>query len=176
VPEQHAANTAGAIAFPEARYDMVRVGIGTYGLQPSESLGLDLKLRPAMRVVSEVAHARRHSKGVRPSYGRRRPLPADGTVVSIPIGYADGVPRRLSQLDGEVLIRGKRHPLAGTVTMDYIVVDVGNDDVRVGDEVVLIGRQGDEEISVEEWARKLSTINYEIVCQIGPRMPRRYGP
>ncbi len=175
VPVAHAANTAGAIAFPEARYDLVRVGIGMYGLQPAPTVGADLGLHPAMRVVSAVAHLRRHPAGTRPSYGRRRPLPADGRVASIPIGYADGVPRLLSSW-GEVLIRGKRYPLAGTVTMDYLVVDVGVDDVEVGDEVVLIGRQDSEEIMVEEWAERIGTINYEIVCQIGPRMPRRYRP
>jgi alanine racemase len=175
VPMAHAANTAGAIGFPEARYDMVRVGIGTYGLQPASSVGADLGLRPVMKVVSEVAHLRDHPAGSRPSYGRRRPLPADGRVASVPIGYADGLPRSLSSV-AEVLIRGKRYRLAGTVTMDYIVVDIGTDTIEIGDEVVLIGRQGEEEIAVEEWADHLGTINYEIVCQIGPRMPRRYRP
>ncbi len=175
VPLVHAANTAGAILFPEARYDMVRVGIGTYGLQPAPSVGGDLGLRPAMSVVSKVAHIRRHPAGTRPSYGRRRPLPSNGRVASVPIGYADGMPRLLSSA-GEVLIRGRRYPLAGTVTMDYIVVDIGNDEIEVGDEVVLIGRQGDEHIRAEEWADLIGTINYEIVCQIGPRMPRRYRP
>jgi alanine racemase len=175
IPMTHAANTAGAIAFPEARFDMIRMGIGTYGLQPARSVGADLGLRPAMRVVSEVMLVHEHPAGSRPSYGRRRPLAADGRLASIPIGYADGMPRLLSSA-GEVLIREKRYKLAGTVTMDYTVVDVGADPVEVGDEVVLIGRQGDAEIPVEEWADHVGTINYEIVCQIGPRMPRRYRP
>jgi alanine racemase len=175
VPMMHSSNTAGAIEFPEARYDLVRIGIGTYGLQPDRSVGSELDLLPAMRVISEVAHVQRHPAGTRPSYGRRRAMPTEGRLASIPMGYADGLPRLLSD-GGEVLIRGKRYPLAGTVTMDYIVVDVGSDPVEVGDEVVLIGRQGDEEIAVEEWADLTGTINYEIVCQIGPRMPRRYQP
>lgn len=175
VPVRHAANTAGAIEFPDARLDMVRVGIGVYGLQPSPAVGTSLGLRPAMRVVSRVAHLRRHPAGTRPSYGRRRPLPTDGLVASVPMGYADGLPRVLSDA-GQVLIRSRRYPLAGTVTMDYIVVDVGDDEVEIGDEVVLIGAQGEERISVEEWAEIIGTINYEIVCQIGPRMPRRYRP
>ncbi len=175
VPFLHACNTAGAIGFPNARYDMVRIGIGTYGLLPSPSVGADLGLRPALRVVSEVMYVREYPAGTRPSYGRRRPLARAGRVASIPMGYADGLPRLLSE-GGSVLIRGKRYPLAGTVTMDYILVDVGTDTVEVGDEVVLIGRQGDEEISADEWAGRIGTINYEIVCQIGPRMPRRYLP
>ena len=117
----------------------------------------------------------KHPAGTRPSYGRRRPLLVDGRVASIPIGYADGMPRLLSA-GGEVLIRGRRYPLAGTVTMDYLVVDVGSDPIQVGDEVVLVGRQGDDEITAEDWADRIGTINYEIVCQIGPRMPRRYRP
>ena len=90
----------------------------------------------------------------------------------MPIGYADGVARRLSD-SGEVLIRGRRYPLAGTITMDQIVVDVGSDPVSVGDEVVLLGAQGDDAITADEWAERLGTINYEIVCGFGPRMPRR---
>lgn len=174
VPKAHASNTAGAIGYPEARYDMVRIGIGTYGLEPGPGFGTEIGLRPAMRVVSEVAHVREHPQGTRPSYGRRRALPADGCVASIPIGYADGLPRLLSN-GADVLIGGRRYPLAGTVTMDYIVADIGIDPISVGDEVVIIGSQGSEEITVDEWAEKIGTINYEIVCQMGPRIPRRYG-
>jgi alanine racemase len=94
-------------------------------------------------------------------------------VATVPIGYADGYPRRLSH-DGHALIGGERHPLAGMVTMDQIVVDVGDADVGVGDEVVLLGRQGEEEITADDWAELLGTISYEIVCGIGPRVPRRY--
>ena len=175
IPALHAANTAGAISFPEARFDMVRIGIGTYGLQPSAEVGRGLGLRPAMSVVSEVAYLRDHPAGTRPSYGRRRPMPSNGRVASIPMGYADGLPRLLSDT-GEVLIRGRRYPLAGTVTMDYIMADIGHGEAEVGDEVVLIGEQGGERITVEDWAERIGTINYEIVCQIGPRMPRRYRP
>ena len=104
----------------------------------------------------------------------RRALTEDSNIVTIPIGYADGLPRGLSDR-GEVLIGGHRHPLAGTVTMDQIVVDVAEMAVQVGDEVVLIGRQGEEEITADEWADLLGTIAYEVVCQIGPRLPRRYS-
>jgi alanine racemase len=102
-----------------------------------------------------------------------RPLPGEATVATVPIGYADGYPRRLTE-GGVALIGGERHPLAGTVTMDQIVVDVGDADVGIGDEVVLLGRQGDAEITADEWAGLLGTISYEVVCGIGPRVPRRY--
>lgn len=171
---RHCANTAGALAFPPARYDMVRVGLGMYGMRPAPGVGGGVVLRPAMRVVSHVAYLRRLPAGARPSYGRRRPLPADATVATVPIGYADGIARRLSALDGRVLVRGRRYPFAGTVTMDQVVIDMGDDEVTVGDEVVFLGAQGDDEIPAEEWADLLDTINYEIVCRFGPRVPRRY--
>jgi alanine racemase len=169
----HASNTAGALGHPAARLGMVRAGIGIYGLRPGPGFRPEVPLRPAMRVVSHVTYLRRHPPGTRPSYGRRRALEVESTVATAPIGYADGLSRRLSDV-GEVLIRGKRHPFAGTVTMDQVVVDVGDDPIEVGDEVVLLGSQGDAEITADEWAERLGTINYEIVCGFGPRMPRRY--
>ncbi|MFP3913376.1 MAG: alanine racemase [Actinomycetota bacterium] len=171
---RHLANTAGAILFPEARRDLVRVGLGTYGLHPCAETRSVVRLLPAMRVLSEIVYTQRLPLGSRPSYGRRRALAADATVATVPIGYADGMPRRLSSTGGEVLIRGRRYPLAGTVTMDQIMVDVGDDHVEVGDEVVLVGHQGEEEVSADEWAQQLGTISYEVVCDIGPRVPRRY--
>jgi alanine racemase len=170
----HASNTGGAMGIPEARLDMVRAGIGVYGLRPAPGFHPEVPLRPAMRVVSHVSFVQRLAAGERPSYGRVRALEADSTVATVPIGYADGVPRRLREAGGRVLIRGKRYPFAGTVTMDQIVIDLGDDPVEVGDEVVLLGTQGDEEITAEEWAGLLGTIVYEIVCGFGPRMPRRY--
>jgi len=169
----HAANTAAAFDFPETRHDLCRVGLGIYGMRPHEISGKGIDLRPAMRVMSHVAYTRDLSVGARPSYGRRKPLETAGRVVTIPIGYADGVRRSLSEM-GSVLIRGKRYPYAGTITMDMIVVDVGQDDVNVGDEVVLMGSQGDEVITPQEWAELLDTITYEVVCDFGPRLPRRY--
>jgi alanine racemase len=174
VPILHAANTAGSLAYAQARFDLVRVGLGIYGLRPAPHIAPDVELRPAMSVVSRVAMLRRLPAGERLSYGRRRPLGSDATVATVPIGYADGVARRLSSAGGCVLIGGKRRPFAGTVTMDQIVVDVGDDAVEVGDEVVLLGAQGGEEISADEWAARLDTISYEIVCDFGPRLPRRY--
>lgn len=170
----HAANTAGALVDLGARFDFVRIGIGMYGLRPAPGYAPEVHLDPAMRVISRVTYRRRHPAGTRPSYGRVRALTRESTVATVPIGYADGVPRRLADLGGSVLIRGKRHPFAGTITMDQLLVDVGDDPVDVGDEVVLLGRQGDDEISADEWATRLGTINWEIVCGFGPRLPRRY--
>jgi alanine racemase len=170
----HAANTAGALARDDARFDLVRTGLGIYGMRPAPSVGPDLDLRPAMRVVSHVTMVRRLEAGERPSYGRVRPLPADATVATVPIGYADGIARRLPEQGGEVLIRGRRHAFAGRVTMDQIVVDVGDAPVAPGDEVVLMGEQGGERITAEEWGDRLGTINYEIVCRFGARLPRRH--
>ncbi|HSM01423.1 MAG TPA: alanine racemase [Acidimicrobiia bacterium] len=169
----HAANTAGAIGGLDAGFDMVRVGIGTYGLRPAAGYAPDIDLHPAMSLISQVVYARRHPAGTRVSYGRTRPLPADATVVTVPVGYADGISRRLTQI-GAVLIGGERHPFAGNITMDQSLVDVGDMDVSVGDEVVFLGRQGDAEITADEWANWLGTINWEVVCGFGPRLPRRY--
>jgi alanine racemase len=171
---RHCANTAGALSHPAARFDMVRLGLGMYGMRPAPAVGAQLDLRPAMRVVSRVAYLRRYEAGVRPSYGRRRPLPAAAWVATVPIGYADGIARRLSSTDGVVLVGGRRRPFAGTVTMDQVMVDVGDDPVGVGDEVVFLGAQGVESIGAEEWAARLETINYEVVCRFGDRLPRRY--
>jgi alanine racemase len=179
-PLLHAANTAGAIAFPLARHDMVRCGLGLYGYLPGRSVqeAFDAqaggeRLRPAMALKARVVAVRMLEAGERPSYGRLRPLPARSLVATVPIGYADGVPRSLFDGGYEVLINGVRRPLAGAVTMDQLVVDCGNDEsVRPGDEVVLLGRQASEEITADDWATMAGTISYEVVCGVGPRMPR----
>jgi alanine racemase len=177
----HAANTAGAIAFPASRYDMVRCGIGLYGYLPGPAVTAAFTaagaapLRPAMSLKAQVVSVRTLDAGTRPSYGRLRPLPSRSLVATVPIGYADGVPRQLLSGGYEVLIGGRRRPLAGMVTMDQIVVDCGDDaSVRPGDEVVLLGRQGTEEITAEDWAGMLGTITYEVLCGVGARMPRRF--
>ena len=124
--------------------------------------------------VTQVVYTRRLPAGARPTYGRIRPLEREGTVVTVPIGYADGVTRRLAKIGGEVLIGGRRYPYAGIVTMDQIVIDVGDAAVSPGDEVVLLGVQGDEEIDADEWAGRLDSVSWEILCGFGPRLPRRY--
>jgi len=173
-PSSHLANTAGAVLFPEARRTMCRIGLGIYGLHPCPDTVEKIDLRPAMRLVTHVSHIQRVAAGERPSYGRVRALQRDSTVVTVPVGYADGLPRALTS-GGSALIGGTRYPLAGTVTMDQIVIDVGDATPELGDEVVLLGRQGDEEISAYEWAASLATISYEVVCSIGPRVPRRHS-
>ncbi len=167
----HCANTAGALFSPEARMDMVRVGLGVYGLQPSQE-SQPVALRPVMRVVSEVSHVARYSAGERLSYGRTKPLLSDAWVATVPIGYADGYERRLGE-QGVALIGGVRCAFAGTVTMDQILL-IADKKPSVGDEVVLLGLQDDDEITAEEWAQWLGTINYEVVCGMGSRLPRRF--
>jgi alanine racemase len=171
----HAANSAGALTRPDARYDMVRCGIALYGLTPSPGLGDVADLHPALALKARVALVKRVEAGEAVSYGLRYRLDRAAHVVTVPIGYADGVPRRLGAVGGEVLIGGRRRPIAGTVTMDQLTVDCGDDDTVVaGDEVVLIGRQGAEEISAWDWATRLDTIAYEIVSGISRRVPLDY--
>ena len=148
VPLRHAANTAGTIVHPESRYDMVRSGIAIYGELPAPELAPLLEtagdtLLPVMSLKARVMLVRALGAGERPSYGRQRALADDSVVAVIPLGYADGVPRAWFDRNGTVLVGGQHRPLAGTVTMDQIVIDCGSDSgVKVGDEVVLIGRQG----------------------------------
>lgn len=170
----HVANTPAVLARPDSHLDMVRVGLGLYGLRPRPGMGAEVELKPAMSVISQIVHTRRYDAGTRPSYGRRRPLPLDGWVGTIPIGYADGVPRQFGELGGQVLVGGRRCDLAGSVTMDQIVVDLGTQGAPYGEPVVLIGKSDEAQITADEWAALLGTINYEIVCRFGPRLPRRY--
>jgi alanine racemase len=176
----HAANTAGAISYPAGRYNMVRCGLGLYGYLPGPAVTValgaaapEVTLQPALTLRAQVTSVRTLEEGARPSYGRLRPLPGRSVVATVPLGYADGLPRALFTQGYSVLIGGRRRPLAGMVTMDQIVVDCGDDtSVRPGDDVVLLGRQGDEEITADEWAGLLGTISYEVLCGIGPRVPR----
>ena len=171
----HAANSAGALAHPSARHSFVRVGIAMYGISPGADLDdMARRLRPALSLKARVAYVKRLRAGDRLSYGLRHELSRDANVATIPIGYADGVRRNLSGLGTPVLIGGKRREIIGTVTMDQLMVDCGDDDIAIGDEVVLIGQQGEEQIRAEDWAAALGTIGYEIVCGIGSRVPRRY--
>ena len=174
-PLLHAANSAGAIAHPAARYDMVRCGIAVYGYSPGPAVGGDLGLRPALSLKARVSLVKELAPGERVSYGLRYRVEERCHVATVPLGYADGVPRRLSAVGGQVLIGGRRRPVAGTITMDQLMADCGpGPGVASGEEVVLIGRQGDEEITADEWARLLDTISYEVVCGVGPRVPRVY--
>jgi alanine racemase len=195
-PLVHAANSAGLLSWPRARLDLVRCGIACYGYDPRRSelgapaaspapleLGSEgarpsepvVALTPVLSLRTEVVHLARRSAGDRPSYGRLRPLERDTTLAVLPIGYADGVPRALFSR-GSVLVGGRRCPIAGAVTMDQLIVDCGHDDgrapVRRGDEAVLIGVQGDERITAQDWASWAGTIPYEICCGVSSRVPR----
>jgi alanine racemase len=169
IPVVHAANSAGTIAHPRARYGMVRTGVAVYGLPPSGALAPVVRLRPAMRLVSSVASVRRVRAGDSVSYGHTWTADRDSWIATVPAGYADGVRRLLSNV-GEVLLRGARRPVAGIVTMDGFMVDCGDDEVVPGDEVVILG----DGITADEIAARIGTINYEVVTLVGPRVPRVY--
>lgn len=173
-PVRHAANSAATIDRVRARYDLVRTGIALYGIAPSPALAGQVDLRPALSLKAEVSYVKRVRAGERVSYGLHHEFARDTTVATVPIGYADGVPRRLAKVGGEVLVHGGRRPIVGVVTMDQLMVDCGDDEVRAGDEVVLLGCQDGDCISAQDWASALDTIPYEIVCGIGPRVPRHY--
>ncbi len=172
-PLVHAANTAATISLPRSHYDVVRCGVGIYGCLPGPDLVDLVDLRPAMRLVSSVGFVKRVRAGTAVSYGHRRALTRDATLATVPIGYADGVPRSWWE-HGQVLIGGERHGFAGTITMDQVIIDCGDAEVAVGDEVVLLGPQGGDAIPAEEWAEVLGTITYEIVCGFGTRPERRF--
>ena len=174
----HAANSAGALVHPASRYQMVRPGIAIYGLAPSSSMRGHPAVQPLMPALSfkaEVSFSKEVAAGEGLSYGLHYRLSVSSVIATVPVGYGDGAPRRLSQVGGEVLIAGRRRPIAGSVTMDQILVDCGpGAEVRAGDEVVLIGRQGAEEVPAWEWAERLGTIAYEVTCALSPRLPRIY--
>ncbi len=198
-PVLHVANSAATLWHPAARFDMVRCGIALYGLSPApltgqpvlDDLALDDvaldqpvldepaldQLRPALALKARISYVKRVEAGERLSYGLRYRLERSSVIATVPLGYADGVTRRLSSAGGQVLIGGRRCPIAGAVTMDQILVDCGPDaQVTTGDEVVLIGRQGDERIDAWEWATRTETIAYEVVCGVSGRVPRVYRP
>ena len=176
-PLAHACNSAGLLAHPTARHDLVRCGLALYGVAPSPALADACSdLRPALALKARVSLVKEVEAGEGVSYGLRFRADRPTVIATVPIGYADGVPWRLPGAGGEVLVGGRRRPLAGSVTMDQLMVDCGDDaSVAVGDEVVLIGRQGAEEIGAWEWAARLGTIAYEVLSGIGARVPRVYS-
>lgn len=172
---RHLANSAVAMAHPEGRFDLVRCGIAIYGIPPSPAMADCQPLQPAMTLRTEVSMVKTIAAGTPVSYGHRYTAPADTQLATIPIGYADGWTRRLGVCGGEVLIGGRRCPIAGVVTMDQTMVDCGLDHpVATGDEVILLGRQGNEEITASDIAERLDTVAYEIVCNLGRRVSLRY--
>jgi len=173
-PLAHAANSAGLLV-AGARYDLARVGIACYGLPPAPAVADGtVALQPALSLRARVTLVKSLPRGARVSYGLRSEVGTSGRVATVPAGYADGVPRNLGMVGGEVLIRGQRRPIIGMVTMDQLLVDLGDVPAEPDDEVVLIGRQGDDEITATEWGERLGTISYEVVTGIGARVPRTY--
>lgn len=168
----HAANSAATLAEPAAHFDMVRCGIAIYGLDP---FGVDPAahgLEPVLGLSSYLADVKRFAAGASAGYGRRWRAERDTWVGVVPVGYGDGVRRALTN-NCEVLIAGRRYPVAGTVSMDNFTVDLGPDpEVVRGEEVVLLGSSGSDRVGAEEWASRLGTINYEVVTAISPRVPR----
>lgn len=168
----HLANSAAALRMPEARYNLVRVGIALYGLNPSPEAPLPDGFRPALTFKSQIAQVKALSEGAYVGYGRSHRLGRPSRLAVIPVGYADGF-RRAPRHWGTVLVRGQRAPIIGRISMDQTTLDVTDiPQARAGDEVVLIGPQGDDCITVDEVAANLGTINYEVVSEILARVPR----
>jgi alanine racemase len=171
----HAANSAAVFRDPATHFDMVRCGVAVYGLDPFQGDPAERGLTPALSLHSYVADVKRFAPGESVGYGRTWRASAETLVGVLPLGYGDGVRRGLSN-NGEVLVRGQRHPLVGTVSMDNVTVDLGPEtEVEPGDEAVLIGSQGGDAILAEELAGRLGTINYEVTCGISSRVPREHG-
>jgi alanine racemase len=169
----HAANSAATFRDPRSHFDMARCGVAIYGLDPFQGDPSERGLAPALSLRSYVADVKRFAPGVSAGYGQRWRAAEDTWVGVVPIGYGDGVRRGLGN-NGEVLVRGRRRPLVGTVSMDNVTIDLGPEtEVEPGEEAVLIGAQGEEAIRAEEVAARLDTINYEITCGISARVPRR---
>jgi len=172
-PIVHAANSGATIRFPQTHLDLVRPGAAVFGIDPGGGIAEPFGLRPALSWRSAVTMVKRLPAGERVSYGGRYVLRQDATIATVPVGYDDGYPRHAGA-KAEVLIDGRRHPVAGTITMDQILVDCGDAPVVPGDEVVLIGAQGAERISTEEIAERAGTIGRQITTGIGERVPREY--
>lgn len=172
----HAANSAAAMLYPQSRYNLVRIGISLYGCYPSPWLQkrTTVELQPAMSLKSKIVYLKEVPPQTPLGYGRTYRTAKKSTIATVPVGYADGYHRSLSNR-GEVLVRGRRAPVVGRICMDQMMIDVSHiGGVAPGDEVVLYGSQGPERIAVEEVARLLGTINYELLCHVGKRVPRCY--
>ncbi len=173
---KHISNSAGIIDLPEAKLDMVRSGISTYGLYPSEEVNKEkLPLEPAMEIKTHVSYVKEIDAGIGVSYGSTFITNRKTRIATIPVGYGDGYPRQLSS-KGRVLIHGKSAPILGRVCMDQFMVDVTEiEDVAQGDVVTLLGKDKEEYISVEELANMSYSFNYEFICNVGKRIPRIYS-
>lgn len=171
----HCANSGAVLAHPEGFLDLVRPGIMVYGFYPDRATPRTIPLLPGLSFLTRVSFLKRVTQGTRVGYGLTWAAPEDTWIATLPVGYADGFNRLFSNR-GRVLVAGRSYPVVGRVCMDQIMIDLGPETtVRVGDEVVLIGRSGTEQITVEEWAEALGTITYEVTCQIGGRVQRIYS-
>lgn len=172
---EHCSNSAGIIDVPEANFDIVRAGISTYGLYPSEEVDkTNVKLKPALALKSHVAFVKEIERGTPVSYGGTFVAKEKMKIATIPVGYADGYPRSLSN-KGYVLIRGKKAPILGRVCMDQFMVDVTQiEGVSFDDKVTMIGKDGNEILPVEVLSELSGRFNYEFVCDLGKRIPRVY--
>jgi alanine racemase len=173
---RHAANSAATLRAPDSRLDLVRCGVALYGMDPFQRDPAEHGLEPALELSSYVAEVKLARAGQSAGYGRKWVATRDTWVGTIPVGYADGVRRALTN-DADVLVEGRRVPLVGAVSMDNLTVDLGagaTPPVARGAEAVLIGRRGEERILAEEWAGRLGTINYEVTCAISARVPREH--
>lgn len=175
IPLKHAANSAAILDLPEAHLDLVRPGIILYGLKPSSEVNLDkINLRPALSLKARISRVEGFPQDTMVSYGGTYKTQGQAIIATIPIGYADGYTRLLSN-KAQVLINQKRYPVVGKICMDQCMIDItGQSRVKVGDEVILIGKDQKPAISMDEIADQLGTINYEIACMISDRVPRRY--
>ena len=169
----HMAASGAILDLPDSYFDAVRPGILMYGHYPSKETSRSIQPRQVMSLKTYVAHLREMPAGHPVSYGRRWITPGPTRIAVLPIGYADGLSRRLTN-NGEVLIRGRRYPIVGTVTMDYIMVNVGNDPVAVGDEALLWGESSGGVIQALDVAQRIGTIPYELTCAVSGRVPRVY--
>jgi alanine racemase len=173
-PLLHMATTAAILMVPESHFDMVRPGIGLYGAYGSDSIPRDAGLELVAALKARVGHVKRVAAGTSISYGRQFVASEPTTIATLPIGYGDGVDRRLSN-KGEVIIQGKRFPIVGRVTMDQIMIDVGDDvEVKIGDVATLMGRNGNKEITADDIAQLIGTIANEVLTSLGVRLPRVY--
>ena len=169
----HMASSAAILDLPESTFDAVRPGILMYGHYPSRTTSQTIAPKQVMTLKTYVAHVREMPGGHPVSYGRRWSTPGPTRLAVLPIGYADGISRRLTNL-GKVLIRGKQYPMVGTVTMDFIMVDVADDPVKVGDEVIIWGESSQGTIQLADVAERIGTIPYELTCMVSKRVRRVY--
>ncbi len=173
LPYVHTANSGAVLAHPDSWGTMVRPGIMAYGHYPDPATPRTVDLRPALTLASRVSFVKRVRAGETVGYGRTWTAPRETTVVTVPIGYADGF-SRLNSNRGHLLIHGRRYPVVGRVCMDQTMVDAGDDEVAVGDEVVALGVQGSEQITASDLAAVMGSIPYEVTCLITPRVTRLY--